>query len=158
MSDDEIVLIAMIASPIFIVVLFLLTGWLMPRFMGWTRLEELFPDRPEDAQIERFLFQALYIAKPGSSGPGISYRGCVTLTACETGLRVSIWKLFQPFSKPVFIPWGDIEVVVMRVTGFKMCGLKTGQPEPFTLSIIARIARRIEKATDGRLSLPEDLK
>ncbi|WP_299195535.1 hypothetical protein [uncultured Erythrobacter sp.] len=158
MGDEQIVMIVMIASPVFFVVCWLFAGWMMPRFMGWTRLEELFPDRPEDRRIERFGFQALYLAKPGSTWAGMSYRGCVTLEACETGLRVSIWKLFQPFSQPIFLPWGDIEVVTKRVTGFKMCGLKVGQPQPFTLSIIARIARRIELATGGRFSLPDDLK
>lgn len=157
MSDQAIAQLAMILAPLMFVGFWLIICFLLPKITKWERLEELFPDRPGDRHIERYRFQALYIAKPGSSGAGLSYRGCVTLDACETGLRVSIWKVILPFSKPILIPWGEIETSVVKVTGFKMCGLKAGQPQPFTLSIIARIARRIADATNGRLALPEDL-
>lgn len=160
MSDDSIALAAMIAAPVITVLMLALAMVLIPRIMGWNRLEELFPDRPGDPMIARYNLQSLYIAKPGKSPPGPFYQGVVILIACENGLRIKIWKILQPFSKPIFLPWEDIttQAFQSRILPLKACSLKVGQGEPFTLTIIGRVARYISEATGGRLVLPPELK
>ena len=84
----------------------------------------------------------------------------MVLIACENGLRIRIWKIFQPFSKPVFLPWEEITTRAFqsRLLPVKACSLVVGEGEPFTLTIIGRVARYISQATNGKLVLPPDLK
>jgi hypothetical protein len=159
MSDDSMAQTAMIVTPVIAVLLLALTVYLMPKIMGWDRLEKLFPDRPGDPVIARYNFQSLYIAKPGKSPPGPFYQGPVVLMACQNGLRIRIWKIFQPFSKPVFLPWEQITTrsFQSRLLPVKACSLIVGEGQPFTLTIIARVARKISNETNGKLAFPPEL-
>lgn len=160
MNDDSMARTAMIVTPMIALLLLALAVYLIPKIMGWDRLEKLFPDRPEDPVIARYNFQSLYIAKPGKPPPGPFYQGPVVLIACENGLRIRIWKIFQPFSKPVFLPWEEITTRAFqsRLLPVKACSLVVGEGEPFTLTIIGRVARFISQATNGKLVLPPELK
>jgi hypothetical protein len=129
------------------------------RLMGWPRLEELFPDRPEDPIISRYNLQSLFVAKPGKSLPGPYIQGFVSLIACKSGLRITVWPGLALFFKPIFLPWTAITsvAVIMKVTRIKACGLQVGPDDPFTLTIIARVARKISAATNGALGIPPEL-
>jgi hypothetical protein len=38
----------------------------------------------------------------------IRFRGCLVLSACQSGLRVAVWPLFGPLEKPFVVPWTEI--------------------------------------------------
>jgi len=129
------------------------------RLVGWPRLEEMFPDQPDDQIVARYTLQSLYVAKPSKSLPGPYIQGLVSLIACKNGLRIAVWPVIAFFFKPIFIPWEAITpvTVTMKVTGLKGFGLQVGSDEPFTLTIIARVARKISAVTNGRLEIPPEL-
>jgi len=68
----------------------------------WFELARRYPDRTEEASL-RLRFQSGRMS-------GVAMSGILTLDVCATGLRVSIWRLFGPFSRPFFIPWSDLTV------------------------------------------------
>ena len=157
--DDAILPFVIAGMLLFAVALLIVALMFARRMFGWPRLEELFPDRPDDPKLKHYSVQSLYVAKPGKSLPGPYIQGLVSLTACETGLRITTWPIINAFLKPIFLPWDAITTVTVKmpVTGLKGCGLEIGPHEPFTLTIIARVARKISKATNGKLSVPPDL-
>lgn len=154
--DDAILPFVIVGMVLFAVVLFIIAMMFSRRMFAWPLLEELFPDRPDDPTVSRHILQSLYVSKPGASLPGPYIQGFVTLTACQSGLRITVWPVLNLFLKPVFLPWEAITPVVVKmpVTRIKGCGLKVGRGEPFTLTIIARVARTIAKETNGKLALP----
>ncbi len=157
MNDQEIVQTAMIVLPVFGIVLLGLTLYILPKISGWSRLEVLYPDEPTEKAAESLNWQALYIGKGDSERLGLSYRGCVILEPCSSGLRIRIWKLVAPFSSPIFLPWGDIEARKATVLGIRVCAMYLGDDKTWKLSIIRRIAKRIADRSSGALSLPDDL-
>ena len=127
------------------------TAALLPRITGWARLEELFPDSG-DKSVQSLHFQGFYI---GKQKLGVSYRGCVTFEVCKSGLRVKVWKLIAPFSQPIFIPWGAIETEATRVFTLSALRMKIGPGGEYWMTLAGGTARRIAKASEGALSLPE---
>jgi len=68
----------------------------------WFELARRYPDRTEEASL-RLRFQSGRMS-------GVAMSGVLTLDVCATGLRVSIWRLFGPFSRPFFVPWNELTV------------------------------------------------
>ncbi|MEE4200612.1 hypothetical protein [Erythrobacter sp.] len=157
--DDSHLPFAIGGMLLFAAILLVLVLIFARRIMGWSRLEELFPDRPNDPVISRYHLQSLFVAKPGRPLPGPYIQGFVSLIACKSGLRISVWPGLALVFKPIFLRWDAITsvAVTMRVTGIKACGLQAGPDDPFTLTIIARVARKISTATNGALSIPSEL-
>lgn len=141
-----------VAMPVIFIALWLAVTLVIPKLSGWARLEELLPDIAEPA-MESFGFQAFYL---GKGKLGASYRGCVTFEVCESGLRVSIWKVFAPFSKPIFIPWDAVEVEPATIMAITVARLKIGPGGEYWMTIPVRYARNIARASGGRFILPGD--
>lgn len=87
--------------PIFFIALWLAVTSILGVMSGWFGLAERFPDRREPTL-------AKIGGLSGMMGIGVSMRGILTLTACQSGLRVSIWRIFGPFSRPFLVPWREI--------------------------------------------------
>lgn len=157
--DDALLPFVIAGMLLFAFVLFVLAMMFARRMFGWPKLEQQFPDRPDDPTVARHIFQSLYVSRPGASLPGPYIQGFVTLIACQSGLRITVWPVLSIFLKPIFLPWETITSVTVRmpVTGIKVCGLQTGTENAFTLSIIARVARKISRETNGKLALPPEL-
>jgi hypothetical protein len=95
---------------------------------GWFRLASRYPNRPEPT-IRQIGSQS------GMMGIGVGMRGILVLTACRSGLRVSIWRVFGPFCPPFFVPWGEIVVRSKNILFQPYARLGFGQPEAGVLSI-----------------------
>ncbi|HEY2048533.1 MAG TPA: hypothetical protein VGH03_04275 [Caulobacteraceae bacterium] len=118
-----------IAFPIFFVGMWLLVSTLIGAKSGWYELARRYPDRPEPA-LAKLGFQS------GVMGPtGIGINGILTVSACRSGLRVEIWQVFGPFSKPFLVPWNEISVRPRQIFFHPYARLGFGNPEVGVLSI-----------------------
>jgi hypothetical protein len=84
-------------------------------------------------------------------GWGVSMSGILVLSACRSGLRVAIWRVFGPFCRPFFVPWDEIKVQPRQVLFQKMARLGFGRPEAGVLSINSRAWDKL--AAEARLPL-----
>jgi hypothetical protein len=119
---------------------------------GWFRLMLRFPNRDEAA-----LLQIRMIG--GRMGMGVSLRGILTLSACPSGLRVGMLRLFGPFCRDFFVPWESIAVT--RETSVFSLGVKLnfGNPVIGTLCIDPDVATQLSMTASGRWktgSCPEE--
>ncbi|MXO90485.1 hypothetical protein [Pontixanthobacter aquaemixtae] len=127
---------------------------LLGALSGWSSIESRYPDNSRDRTLETLRFQS------GSIGylwmGGVQYRGCLRLDICQTGLRVSVSRFLGPFSRPFFVPWGDIrteKVQLLFVPAIRLC---LGLPEAGRLAVTHRCARKIASASEGRFKLPQE--
>lgn len=119
---------------------------LLGAIASWPALARRYPDRPGEAR-RRFTGQS------GLMGGGVHMNGILTLSVCETGLRIGVWRLFGPFSPPFLVPWSDISVDRRRRFLQKRARLGFGAPEVGSLEVQGYIADRLARAA-GR-SWPE---
>jgi hypothetical protein len=80
-------------------------------------------------------------------GRGVSMQSLLTLSACQTGLRVQILRLFGPFCRPFFVPWDQISIV--RTTSFFMpvARFSFGKPSAGRLTIARHVADKLAHGT-----------
>src|SRR6185437_9641692 len=97
-----------IVFPFFFVGMWLFVTTILSVFSGWFALAKAFPDQPEMAIL-------VLKRQSGSMGAGVAMSGLLTVSACPSGLRVGINRLFGPFCRTFFVPWKDI-VVSRRCT------------------------------------------
>lgn len=140
MSDP--VLIIPFAFPVFFVGMWLLVVTILSAVSGWKGLSARFPDRPDDV-LATF---------PMSSGVmrGVRMNHVLTLTACRTGLRVAMWKIFAPFDRPFFVPWEEIDVVRRQMLFVKVAALGFGSPPAGRLQISQALADKLAAAAGAR--------
>src|SRR4051812_2606582 len=89
--------------PVFFIGLWLLVTTILGVLSGWFELQGRFPD-PGERPLLKLGMQS------GSMGLGVNFNGVLTLSACPTGLRVAVWRIFGPFERPFVVPWSQIEV------------------------------------------------
>jgi len=77
------------------------TTTLLGLFSGWFTLMRRFPDRPETPILE-------LNGISGKMGIGVNMKGILKLSACQSGLRISIPRVFGPFQRDFFVPWEEI--------------------------------------------------
>ena len=103
---------------------------------GWPTLAHRYPNTAEVARL-KLSWQS------GTMGFGVGMRGVLTLSACPSGLRVEIWRVFGPFAKPFLVPWNEIETSNRSVFFAAMKRLNFGRPQVGKLTIQARIWERL---------------
>jgi hypothetical protein len=93
-------------------------------FSGWFTLASRFPNRKEKPLLT-------VGGQSGSMGSGLPVHmgSCLTLAACPSGLRISVWRIFGPFSRPIFVPWDEFQVEKGNVGFFGVTRLSLGRPE-----------------------------
>jgi len=91
-----------ILFPFFFAAMWLGVSTVLALKAHWFELARRYPDRAEDPSL-RLRFQSGRMS-------GVAMSGILTLDVCVTGLRVSIWRLFGPFSRPFFVPWNELSV------------------------------------------------
>ncbi|WP_209347832.1 hypothetical protein [Pontixanthobacter sp. CEM42] len=132
---------------VFFAGLWLLVTKLLVRMSGWAKLEEAFPDQPHDRAVEK------WSAATGTMGrsaiTGVNFRNCLRVEACDSGLRIKIWKILAPFSEPIFVPWSQISAEDGAL-GTTLLGL--GNPEKGCLRIGAKFGRKLEAASRGQFT------
>lgn len=106
---------------------------------GWRRLEQAFPDRAEPA-LARLSCQT------GAMGGGampVSYRNCLHLDVCATGLRCRLPRVMGPFQQAFLVPWDQIRVTRRSFLSLTRYELVFGTPAVGSLVIPAGAAERI---------------
>ena len=134
--------------PVFFVALWLTMTAVLGFLSGWFRLMAAYPDQPE-APLLRLHFQS------GMMGSGVSMKGVLTLSACPSGLRVGMLRVFGPWSRTFFVPWTSIAIVSQRGFFEPAARLEFGVPAVGRLSVSARVATRLARASMGRWPEPE---
>jgi hypothetical protein len=122
--------------------------WTMLTFLframsGWPGLEDRFPDQDDEALVT-------IRGASGVLGGHVRMKGALKLVACRNGLRVAMSRLFAPFSKPVYVPWEQIQVVRSKGVFTDFAELVFGAPQVGRLKITAGLAARLSKANPGR--------
>ena len=74
---------------------------------GWYRLVEKYPDSPNEEPLLKLIQQT------GALG-GVNFKGVIRLSACPSGLRIGIMKIFGPFSKDFLVPWEQISLTTQK--------------------------------------------
>jgi hypothetical protein len=140
--STPLAIVLAVAILVFFVLLWLLVTALLAGLSGWSAIEKRFPDRDEPA---RFQLKGQFAAM----GMGVQLRGVLTFSACPSGLRVAIVRLFAPFSKPFFVPWGEIDARPKGGIFVDMIRLGLGHPEAGSMTIAARTWQRLS-SPDGQ--------
>ncbi len=133
----------LIVFPVYFVALWLAIVTSLGFVSGWYRLMRRFPDRDEPALLELF-------GQSGSMGPGVRMRGILRLSACPSGLRVGLIRLFGPFSRDFLVPWEEIQVTRTTSFGWRLARLRFGDPTAGTLGIAPHVADRLARAAAGK--------
>jgi len=130
----------------------LLITYVIGEFGGWHRFSERFPDRELEPHWTRLHLQS---AMMGPSPLSASYSNCLTLEICSTGLRLRVIKLFGPFSKPIFLPWSEIEAVPIRVLFWRCYELRAIGAAREGLVLFRYAPKRVAKHSRGKFVLPD---
>lgn len=119
------------------------TTALIGALSGWYTLMSRYPDTRERSLL-RLGFRS------GSMGPlWVHMGGVLTLEACQSGLRVSIWRIFGLFSRPFLVPWGQISARPITYFMRPMVRLDFGDPAIGVLRIDARSWDVLSEAARG---------
>jgi hypothetical protein len=140
------------AFPVFFVGMWLLVTTVLGFMSGWSSLARRFPDRSEAALLK-------IGSQSGVMGPmGVGMRGILVLSACPSGLRVAIWRIFGPFSRPFLVPWDEIGVRPVKIFFRSYARLSFGRAEAGVLSIERnvwdRLARCASQAAGSQVAEP----
>ena len=141
------------AFPFFFLGMWLTITTVLGYVSGWPSLEQRFPDR-EEQSIDRMHMQSGSIGNGSLYNPwgNVNYNGCLTLDVCPSGLRVSVWRIFGPFSRPFFVPWQKISVEPVKFLFFQYYRLTFGNYDLPALTIKRSACERI--TASGQLSMP----
>lgn len=129
----------LLSMPFIIIGLLFVSGWAMGAQSGWYSLMRLYPDRDEKPI-------KVLGSQTGWMNGGLSFNGILTLSVCASGLRVSVPRIFGPFSKPYFVPWSEIRVYRLTEYFMPSARMEFGQPSKGVLSVRANTANRLARA------------
>ena len=87
--------------PVYFACLWLFVTTLLGMISGWFILAARYPDQ-KGAPLITLRGQS------GAMGLFVGTSRILKISASETGVRVSINRLFGPFCQPFFVPWGEI--------------------------------------------------
>lgn len=124
-------------------VLWLSITTLLAVLCGWYSLMRRFPDRSEEQALLRVTGQS------GSMGL-VGMRGILILSACNSGLRVSMNRLFGPFNRSFFVPWEQINVTRKRSLWWPRVKLRFGNSSFKSLTIADYIANKLWRSIPER--------
>lgn len=114
--------------PLFFVGIWVAVTILSGFLTGWYALMRQYPDRPEDPLL-KLRWQS------GSMGLSIRLNGILTLSACPSGLRVGMLRLFGIFCRDFFVPWGEISVTRRARFFRQVAELQFGSPPAGRLTL-----------------------
>jgi hypothetical protein len=130
------ILIFLIGFPIMAFGIFKLVITLVNLGLDWGRVEARFPNRPDEVL-------AVYELQSAIMGAGVQLTNCLTITACRTGMRVEMWRLFGRRSGPFFVPWRDLRVTRARMLLEAIAVVELGSPPVNTMKISGTLADKL---------------
>jgi len=110
---------------------------------GWYSIMLRFPDRPEEQALLKVTRQS------GSLGL-VGMRGILILSTCNSGLRVSMNRLFGPFNRSFLVPWERISVTRKRSLWWPRVELRFGNSSFGSLTIADYIANKLWRSIPER--------
>jgi len=122
--------------PFLFVGMWLLITTMLGVLSGWFALQSQF-DRGDEAPLVTFRRLS------GSMGLGVNLNGVLKLSACPSGLRISISRMFGPFQRPFLVPWAEISAERKTRFFMPMTRLGLGAPEIGKLTIDAGIWQKL---------------
>jgi hypothetical protein len=134
--------------PFFFIGLWLAVSGVLGLLSGWFMLMRRYPNTDEEPLV------VLY-CQSGSMGLGVHMNGILSLGACPSGLRVGMWRIFGPFSRPFFVPWSDIQLEQKTVFLSPRAKLSFGNPVVGTLSVAAPAWQRLAEASGVATPMPQ---
>ncbi len=111
-------------------------GWWFGRACGVRALARSYPDRREAAVV------TLRWRMADLNGWVVSG---LKLSACQTGLRVKVPRIFVPFDRSFLVPWDDIETPPQADVPFDEVRLIFGSPKVGYLTLERRAWERLSK-------------
>lgn len=140
--------------PLFFIGMWLLVTTMLGTMSGWTDLQDKFEDKFDQRPLKRLRMRSGMLGSGSVWNPwgNVQYSNCLTLDACQSGLRISLWKVFGPFLRPIFVPWQQIEVTSTRILFFPCCRLELGNSGRF-LTVGRWTMNALGKASGGQLQL-----
>jgi hypothetical protein len=116
-------------------------------FSGWYFLMIRYPNREE---TELLSLKGL----SGSMGLGVAMNRILNISACPSGLRIGMMRVFGVWCRKFFVPWEEISV--NRKNGFfgQSAVLQFGNPSRGRLRIPSYVADRLARASLGRWPEP----
>lgn len=126
--------------PFAFVGMWLFVTTLLGLLSGWFRFQTRFPNPKEGALLTlRF--------KSGVMGLGVNFNGCLILSACPSGLRVAVWRVFGLFQRPFLVPWEQVRTEESSSFFLPMTKLSFGWGEDVgSLRIDAGVWRKLSLA------------
>lgn len=134
--DDSYTILFVSLFPIFFVAMWLVTTALLGAMSGWFQLQSQFP---RDTETSLVTIRHL----SGYMGLGVHLSSILTLSACPSGLRIAIWRVFGPFQRPFLVPWTEISAERKTRFFMPMAQLRLGAPEVGKLTIDAGIWQKL---------------
>lgn len=134
--------------PVFFAAIWLFVTSILGVVSGWRQMAAAYPDRPEPP-LQRFAWQSAQM------GARVSLNRVLRVDVCASGLRFGMMRLFGPFSRDFFVPWGEIAVTPRRMFLVNAVELRFGGRAFPTLTITAKLADRIATVAPGQLKLAE---
>jgi hypothetical protein len=135
MNDSNAILF-MSLFPFLFVAMWLIVTTMLGAMSGWFALQSQFP---RDTETPLVTFRRL----SGYMGLGANLNGILTLSACPSGLRIAIWRVFGPFQRPFLVPWTEISAERKTRLFMPMAQLRLGAPEVGKLTIDAGIWQKL---------------
>lgn len=127
--------------PLFFLAMWIAVTTLLGVLSGWFALMKTYPDRGE-APLQSLSWQS-------GSMNRVSMRSVLRVSACPSGLRLGIMRLFGPFCRDFLVPWDEISVVRKNQFFLKVAQISFGRPAIGQLTISADVADRLARAADG---------
>ena len=130
------------AFPFYFVALWLGITTLLSLISGWYWLAWKFPNRREEPMLR--------LGWQSGGMRGVNMNGILWLSACPSGLRVGINRVFGPFCRSFFVPWESIAVERKTWLFWPIAKLTFGRPPVGSLAIDAYVANRLARAAAER--------
>jgi hypothetical protein len=129
--------------PFAFLALWLMGTTLLSFLSGWFRLMGQYPDQAEEPML-RLRCQS------GTMGLGVRMTGILTLSVCQSGLRVGMMRMFGPLCRNFFVPWEHLAIVRENRLLGPIAKFQFGNPVTGTLRIPAHTADRLARVAGKR--------
>ena len=136
--------------PVFFIGMWLGITTILGALSGWFNLQRRYPAGTEKSRLTLRM-------RSGRMGLGVYMSGLLTLSACPSGLRISVLRMFGPFQRAFTVPWEQIRAEPRTVFFMPSVKLSFGGREFWNLTIDARLWQRLiahSSVAGGALELP----
>ena len=125
--------------PLAFVGFWLLITTLLGLLSGWFNLQQWYPDEGTDEPVLKLKRQS------GQVGI-VNFNNALTLSVYRTGLGIRVPRIFALFSKPLLIPWTEIEASATKSLWVRLVRLDLGKPANGKLVVREKLWAKLAEA------------